>query len=39
MNLIIQRKYYQEVLRPRPGVRDVEADAKAADAMEEKERR
>ena len=37
MNLIIQHEYYQEVLRPRPGVRDVEADAVAADAIEEKE--
>ena len=37
MNLIIQHEYYQEVLRPRPGVRDVEADAVAADAVEEKE--
>ena len=37
MNLIIQHEYYQEVLRPRPGVRDVEADAEAADAVEEKE--
>jgi hypothetical protein len=37
MNLIIQHEYYQEVLRPRPGVRDVEADAAAADAVEEKE--
>ena len=37
MNLIIQHEYYQEVLRPRPGVRDVEADAAAADAIEEKE--
>jgi len=37
MNLIIQHEYYQEALRPRPGVRDVEADAVAADAVEEKE--
>ena len=37
MNLIIQHEYYQEVLRSRPGVRDVEADAAAADAVEEKE--
>jgi len=37
MNLIIQHEYYQEVLRPRPGARDVEADAVAADAVEEKE--
>ena len=37
MNLIIQHEYYQEVLRPRPGVRDVEVDAVAADAVEEKE--
>ncbi len=37
MNLIIQHEYYREVLRPRPGVRDVEADAAAADAIEEKE--
>jgi alkylation response protein AidB-like acyl-CoA dehydrogenase len=37
MNLIIQHEYYQEVLRPRPGVRDVEADAVAADELEEKE--
>ena len=37
MNLIIQHEYYQEVLRPRPGVRDVEVDAAAADAIEEKE--
>ncbi len=37
MNLIIQHEYYQEVLRPRPGMRDVEADAVAADATEEKE--
>ncbi len=37
MNLIIQHEYYQEVLRSRPGVRDVEADAVAADAIEEKE--
>ena len=37
MNLIIQHEYYREVLRPRPGVRDVEADAAAADAVEEKE--
>jgi acyl-CoA dehydrogenase len=37
MNLIIQHEYYQEVLRLRPGVRDVEADAEAADAVEEKE--
>jgi alkylation response protein AidB-like acyl-CoA dehydrogenase len=37
MNLIIQHEYYQEVLRSRPGVRDVEADAVAADAAEEKE--
>ena len=37
MNLIIQHEYYQDVLRPRPGVRDVEADAAAADAIEEKE--
>ena len=36
-NLIIQHEYYQEVLRSRPGVRDVEADAVAADAAEEKE--
>ena len=38
MNLIIQHEYYQEVLCPRPGLRDVEADAAAADALEEKER-
>jgi alkylation response protein AidB-like acyl-CoA dehydrogenase len=37
MNLIIQHEYYQDVLHPRPGVRDVEADATAADAAEEKE--
>ena len=37
MNLIIQHEYYREVLRPRPGLRDVEADALAADAIEEKE--
>ena len=37
MNLIIQHEYYQEVLRPRPGVRDVEADAVEAGAVEEKE--
>ena len=37
MNLIIQHEYYQEVLRSKPGVRDVEADAAAADAIEEKE--
>ncbi len=37
MNLIIQHEYYQEVLRPKPGLRDVEADAEAADALEEKE--
>jgi len=37
MNLIIQHEYYQEVLLSRPGVRDVEADAVAADAAEEKE--
>ena len=37
MDLIIQHEYYQEVLRPRSGVRDVEADAVAADAVEEKE--
>ncbi len=37
MNLIIQHGYYQEVLRPQPCVRDVEADAVAADAVEEKE--
>jgi acyl-CoA dehydrogenase len=36
MNLIIQHEYYQEALRPQPGLRDVEADA-AADAVEEKE--
>jgi len=24
MNLIVQDEYYQEVLRPRPGVRDEE---------------
>jgi len=37
MNLIIQHEYYQQVPRPRPGVRDVGADAAAADAIEEKE--
>ena len=37
MNLIIQHEYYQEVLQPKPGLRDVEADAEAADAIEEKE--
>ena len=37
MNLIIQHGYYQEALRPQPGLRDVEADAAAADATEEKE--
>jgi alkylation response protein AidB-like acyl-CoA dehydrogenase len=37
MNLIIQHEYYQEVLRPHPGLRDVETDAAAADAVEEKE--
>jgi len=36
-DLIIEHEYYQEVLRSRPGVRDVEADAVAADAIEEKE--
>ena len=37
MNLIIQHEYYQEMLQPKPGLRDVEADAEAADAIEEKE--
>ncbi len=36
-DLIIEHEYYQEVPRPRPGVRDVEADAAAADTIEEKE--
>lgn len=36
-DLIIQHEYYQEVLGPRPGVRDVGPDAAAADAIEEKE--
>jgi len=37
MNLIIQHEYYREILHPEPGVRDVEADAVEADAIEEKE--
>jgi len=36
MDLIIQHEYYKEVLGPRAGVRDVEADAPEADRTEEK---
>jgi hypothetical protein len=36
MNLIIQHEYYREVLSAGGAVRDVEADALAAEAPEEK---
>jgi hypothetical protein len=36
MNLIIQHEYYREVLSAGDAVRDVEADAPAAEAPEEK---
>jgi acyl-CoA dehydrogenase len=36
MNLIIQHEYYREVLSAGSAVRDVEADALAAEAPEEK---
>ena len=36
MDLIIQHEYYREVLPGRPGVRDVEPDAPAAEQAEEK---
>jgi alkylation response protein AidB-like acyl-CoA dehydrogenase len=36
MNLIIQHEYYREVLSAGDDVRDVEADALAAEAPEEK---
>jgi len=36
MDLIIQHEYYRELLPGRPGVRDVEPDAPAAEQVEEK---
>jgi len=36
MNLIIQHEYYREVLSAGSDIRDVEADALAAEAPEEK---
>jgi hypothetical protein len=36
MNLVIQHEFYKEFLAAKSTVRDVEADAKEADSVEEK---
>jgi alkylation response protein AidB-like acyl-CoA dehydrogenase len=36
MNLVIQHEFYKEFLAAKPTIRDVEADAKEADSVEEK---